>query len=210
VGHIPSHLHSTCTLPRHLNPFHPHHPSLSCGEDLDPTSSWVLALLRESARSLCPHRCLPTLFPPIHPHSTRPLCCPPSSKLRLFPPQSPKNHTPLFHGSLGLHRRQFPVPTQVGQCSWLLGWAWRSPTPSPQPPPRKPQTEYQDQTDPCSCVPPSSITPRFHPNPHCHPQRSPPCPLPAHTRGGSVCGRGGVRWRFCGWASVSGAHAHPH
>jgi hypothetical protein len=137
VGHIPSHLHSTCTLPRHLNPFHPHHPSLSCGEDMDPTSSWVLALLRASPRSLCPHRCLPTFFPPIHPHPTRPLCCPPSSKLRLFPPQSPKNHTPLFHGSLGLHRRQFPVPTQVGQCSWLLGWAWRSPTPSPQPPPPK-------------------------------------------------------------------------
>jgi hypothetical protein len=25
VGHIPSHLHPTCTLPRHLIPFHPHH-----------------------------------------------------------------------------------------------------------------------------------------------------------------------------------------
>ena len=35
-----------------------------------------------------------------------------------------------------------------------------------------------------------------------HPQRSPPCPLPAHTRGGSVCGRGGVRFRFWRWASV--------
>ncbi len=84
VGHIPSHLHPTCTLPRHLIPFHPHHPSLSRGDDLDPTSSWVLALLRESARSLCPHRCLPTLLPPIQPHPTRPFCCPPSSKLRLL------------------------------------------------------------------------------------------------------------------------------
>ena len=111
VGHIPSHLHPTCTLPRHLLPSHPYHPSLSRGKDLDPTSRWVLALLRESARSLCPHRCLPTFIPPIQPHSTRPLCCPPSSKLRLFPPQPSKNHPPLFHGSLGLHRRQLSVPT---------------------------------------------------------------------------------------------------
>ncbi len=48
VGHIPSHLHPTCTLPRHLIPSHPYHPSLSRGKDLDPTSRWVLALLRES------------------------------------------------------------------------------------------------------------------------------------------------------------------
>ena len=159
VGHIPSHLHPTCTLPRHLIPSHPYHPSLSRGKDLDPTSRWVLALLRESARSLCPHRCMPTILTPIQPHSTRPLSCPPAPKLRRLPPQPPKNHPPLFHGSLGLHRRQLPVPTQVGQCSWLLGWAWRPPTIPPQPPPRKPQTEYQDQTDPCSCFPPSSITP---------------------------------------------------
>ena len=119
MGHIPGYLHSACTLPRRLNPFHPHHPSLSCREDMDPTSGWVLALLRKSARPLCPHRCLPTFIPPIYPHSTRPLCCPPSSQLRLFPPQPPKNNPPLLHGSLGLHRRQLPVPTQVGQCSWL-------------------------------------------------------------------------------------------
>jgi hypothetical protein len=32
----------------------------------------------------------------------------------------------------------------------------------------------------------------------------------AHTRGGSVCGRGGVCCRFWRWPSVGRAHAHPN
>jgi hypothetical protein len=44
----------------------------------------------------------------------------------------------------------------------------------------------------------------------CHPQRPPPCLVPAHTRGGSVCGRGGVCYRFWRWTSVGRAHAHPN
>ncbi len=44
----------------------------------------------------------------------------------------------------------------------------------------------------------------------CHPQRPSPCLLPAHTRGGSVCGRGEVCCRFWRWTSVGWAHAHPN
>jgi hypothetical protein len=36
----------------------------------------------------------------------------------------------------------------------------------------------------------------------CHPHRPFPCLLPAHTHGGSVCGRGGVCCCFWRWASV--------
>ena len=93
-----------------------------------------------------------------------------------------------------------PNSGSVAGCSVGLG------DPPPyllNPPPRKPETEHQDQTDPCPCFPPSSIQPLFHPTLLCHPQRPPPCPLPAHTRGGCVCGRGGVCFRFWRWASVS-------
>jgi hypothetical protein len=65
VGVIPCHLHPTCTLPRPLISHHSLHPSLSRGKDLDPTSSWVPALLRESARSFHSYCCLPTLVSPV-------------------------------------------------------------------------------------------------------------------------------------------------
>jgi hypothetical protein len=77
-----------------------------------------------------------------------------------------------------------PKSGSVAGCSVGLG------EPPAQSTPRKPQTEeYQDQTDPCPCFPPPSIQPLFHLTHLCHPQRSPPCPLPTHTRAGSVCGR---------------------
>ncbi len=84
-------------------------------EDMDPTSSWVLALLCQSPGPIPPHHSLSTLLPSIYPHSTQhnltPYLCPPPSQLCIIPPQLPQNHPPLFHGSLGLHRRQLPVPT---------------------------------------------------------------------------------------------------
>jgi hypothetical protein len=69
VSFIPCHLHPTCTLPRPLISHHPLHPSLSHRNDLDPTSCWVPALLRESARSFYSYCCLPTLFSPVKPHA---------------------------------------------------------------------------------------------------------------------------------------------
>ncbi len=55
--------------------------------------------------------CLSTLLQLIYPHSTRPYHRPPPPQLCLIPPQPPQNHSPLLHGSLGLYRRQLPVPT---------------------------------------------------------------------------------------------------
>ena len=92
-----------------------------------------------------------------------------------------------------------PNSGSVAGCSVGLG----DPPPYLLNSPRKPQTECQDQSDPCPYFPPSSTQPLFHPTHLCHPQRSPPCPLPTHTRGGCVCGRGGVRCHFWRWASVS-------
>jgi hypothetical protein len=137
---------------------------------------------------------------------------------------SPHNTTlPLPTASSTVHRPT-PTPTKPSTpLPWLSGPAstpvscpdpsrevWLAAglgleTPHPTystPPPRKPQTECQDQTDPCPCFPPPSIQPLFHLTHLCHPQRSSPSPLPAHTRGGCVCGRGGVRCRFWRWASV--------
>jgi hypothetical protein len=70
---IPRCQHPACILPRPTaSPFTPipHYPSLSRREDMDPTSSWVLALLCESAGPVCLNCCLSTLLPPIHPHPT--------------------------------------------------------------------------------------------------------------------------------------------
>jgi hypothetical protein len=103
---------------------HPLYPSLCRRENMDPTSRWVFALLCQSPEPIPPHRSLSTLLPSIYPHATRPYLCPPLSQLCIIPPQPPQNHQPLFHESLGLHRCQLPVPTQVGKCGWLLGWAW--------------------------------------------------------------------------------------
>ncbi len=64
-------------------------------------------------------------------------------------------------------------------------------------------------TDP-DCLPPIAIPTLLSHTSPCHPQRPFPCLLPAHTRGGSVCGRGGVCCRFWRWASVGWAHAHPN
>jgi hypothetical protein len=85
--------------------------SLCRREDMDPTSSWVFALLCQSPGPIPPHRSLPTLLPSIYYHATRSYLCPPPPLLCLIPPQPPQNHTPLLHGSLGLYRRQLLVPT---------------------------------------------------------------------------------------------------
>jgi hypothetical protein len=52
------------------------------------------------------------------------------------------------------------------------------------------------------CLAPVTIPPLLSHTTPCHPQRTSPCLLPAHTRGGSVCGRSGVCCRFWQWASV--------
>jgi hypothetical protein len=165
---------------------------------MDPTSCWVFVLLCESTGPIHPHCCLPTLLPLIYPHSTRPHLRPPPPQLCLIPPQPPQNHPPLFHGSLGLYRRQLLVPTKVGQCGWLLGWAWKPPTLPSQPTPRKPQTKLERQIFPSSRLPPFTIPPLSCNTIPCHPQRPSPCLLPAHTRGGSVCGRGEYAVNFGG------------
>jgi hypothetical protein len=59
--------------------------------------------------------------------------------------------------------------------------------------PRKSQTKLERQTVPCPSLPPVTIPPHTTP---CYPQRPSPCLLSAHTRGGSVCGRGGLRCHF--------------
>ncbi len=68
------HLHFSRFPHRHAStPSTLHHcitTCLACGEDLDPTGSWVFALLRPSLRPVHPHRCLSTLFLPIQPHPT--------------------------------------------------------------------------------------------------------------------------------------------
>jgi hypothetical protein len=65
----------------------PHCPSLSRREDMDPTSSWVLALLCKSTGPIPPHRCLPTFLSSIYPHSTRPYLCPPPPQPFLTHPE---------------------------------------------------------------------------------------------------------------------------
>ncbi len=72
----PHHLPSTLRLYHLLNLFyishpHPSPPSLPSPfrrEDLDPTSSWVFALLCENTGPFHPHCCLSTLLPPIEPN----------------------------------------------------------------------------------------------------------------------------------------------
>jgi hypothetical protein len=113
-----------------------------------------------------------------------------------------------IHGSLGLPDASFlsrPKSGSVVCCSVGLG----DPPPLPsQSPPRKSQTKLERQTVPYPSVPPACYnpTPLMYHRP-CHPQCLSSCLLPAHTRGGSVCGRGGVCCRFWRWASVGRAHA---
>jgi hypothetical protein len=68
------HLHFSRFPHRHAFTPYTLHPCitacLASGEDLDPTGSWVPALLRPSLRPLYPYCCLPTLFLPIQPHPT--------------------------------------------------------------------------------------------------------------------------------------------
>jgi hypothetical protein len=69
---------------------------------------------------------------------------------------------------------------------------------------RQSQTKPSKDTVPYSCPPPHPITPiLFAPYPH-SPQCTSPRLLPAHTRGGCVCGRGGVCRHFWWWAGVVG------
>jgi hypothetical protein len=65
-------------LSLHLSPPSITTPStpVSPAKDMDPTSSWVLALLCEGTGPIPPHSSLPTLLPSIHSHSTRPVLCP--------------------------------------------------------------------------------------------------------------------------------------
>jgi hypothetical protein len=146
-----------------------------------------------------PSSLLSASSPPINlpPHNTTlPLPTASSTMSHPTPTHNKTIHLSSMDLILGLYRRQLPVPTKVGQCGWLLGWAWRPPTLPSQPTPRKPQTKLERQTVPCQCLPPSTIPLRpCFPYLH-HPQRTPTRLLPAHTCGGSVCGRGGVCYRF--------------
>ncbi len=91
-----------------------------------------------------------------------------------------------------------------------VGLIWRPPTLPSQPAARKPQTKLERQTVPCPCLPPFTIPPLLCNTTPYHPQRPSPCLLPAHTRSGSVCGRGGVCCHFWRWTRVGRAHAHPN
>ncbi len=141
--------------------------------------------------------------PPINlsPHNTTlPLPTASSTMHRPTPtPTKPSNPFPWLSGPASTPA-SCPDPSRAVWLAARLGL--ETPHPTYSIPPRKPQTECQDQTDPCPCFPPPSIQPLFHLTHLCHPQRSLPCPLPAHNRGGCVCGLGGVRCRFWRWASV--------
>jgi hypothetical protein len=118
------HLHFSRISHRHaFTPSTLHHcitTCLACGEDLDPTGGWILALLRTSPRPLHPYCCMPTLLLlSIQPNPTCPYCRPSPVKLCLLPSQPSQNCSPLIHGSLGLHRRQ--LPGSVAGCSVGLG-----------------------------------------------------------------------------------------
>jgi hypothetical protein len=200
-------LHPTCITYRLLSYHtliyrHPLYTGLCRREDLDSTSSWVFALLCKSTGPFPPHRSLPTLLLSIYPHSTRPYLCPPPPQLCLIPPQPPQNHPPLFHGSLGLgwassHDASFlsrPKSGSVAGCSVTLG----DPHPTFLTHPQKATDKVGKTNSPLS-VPPTFYNPTplisLHPLSPISPS---PCRLPAHTRGGSVCGRGGVCCRFGG------------
>jgi hypothetical protein len=211
VGIIPC-LHPACITyrPFSLTPsliyHHPFYSSLPHRLDMDPTSSWVLALLCASTGPILPHRSLPTLLPSIYPHSTRPHFGPLPPQLCLISPQPPQNHsTPLMSMALWactdasfLSR---PKSGSVAGCS--VGLEAPPPYLLNPPHPRKSQTKLERQTVPCPCLPPVTIPPLLShtTSTPCHPQRPSPCLLPAHTRGGSVCGRGGVHCRF--WRGTS-------
>ncbi len=89
-----------------------------------------------------------------------------------------------------------PKSGTVAGCSVGLG------DPPPyflNPPPESHrQRKPNNKTDPCPCFPPSTIQPILCPTYLSHPQRSPPCFLPAHTRGGCVCGRSEYSTAFGG------------
>jgi hypothetical protein len=69
--------------------------------------------------------------------------------------RNPPQNQPLFlHGSLGLHRRQLPVPTKVRQCGWLLSWTRRPPTL-----PSQPTTDKVGKTNSPFSVPPARYNP---------------------------------------------------
>jgi hypothetical protein len=138
--------------------------------------------------------------------------CPPSPQLCLISLQPPQNHPPLFHGSLGLYRRQFPGlsrPKSGSVAGCLVGLGYPPPY-LLNPPPESYRHSWKDKQSLVRASRflqshPSYITP-----PPCHPQRPSPYLLPAHTLSGSVCDRGGVCSRFWRWASVGRAHAHPN
>ena len=91
---------------------------------------------------------MPTLLPPINPHSTRPYLCPPPPQLHLIPPQPPQNHSPLVHGSLGLTDASYlsrPKSGSVAGCSVGLG------DPPPyllNPPPESHRQSWKDKQSP--------------------------------------------------------------
>ena len=157
-GHIPSHLHPTCTLPRHLNPFHPHHPSL--GSLLFYARALDLSVLTAVCQ-LSSHQSNPTQHDLSAAH-----------RLLNYVSSHSNPQKTIHRSSMALWActdasfLSRPKSGSVAGCSVGLG------DPAPyllNPPPRKPQTEHQDQTDPCPCFPPSSIQPLFYPTHLCHP-----------------------------------------
>ncbi len=136
--------------------------------------------------------------PPINPtplNTTYPLPTVSSTMPHLTPtPTKPSTPLPWLSG---------PAPTpascpDLSRAVWLaarLGLETHHP-------PRKSHTKLERQTVPYPCLPPVTIPPLLSHTTPCHPQRPSPCLLPAHTRGGSVCGSGGVCCRFWRWTSV--------
>ncbi len=172
---------------------------------MDPTSSWVLALLCENTGWTYPSSQQSANSPPINPtplNTTYPLPTVSSTMSHPTPtPTKPSAPLPWLSG---------PEPTPAS-CPDLISLAvylaarlgLETPHPTFLTHPQKVTDKVGKTNSPLS-VPPACYNPTLlisHRPPPCHPQRPSPCLLPAHTRGGSVCGRGGVCCRFWRWTS---------
>ncbi len=121
VSFLACHLHLSRFPHRHAcTPYTLHHYLTTClasREDLDPTGSWVPALLRSSLRSFYPYCCLSTLLLPINltPHNLILLPLTASSTMSPPIPTLTKLFTPL----------PWPAPTpatcpDLSQAVWLV------------------------------------------------------------------------------------------
>jgi hypothetical protein len=187
--------------PLHPSPsFHLFYPSLSRRKDMDPTSRcWVLAPLSLNLS-------IPTGVCQLSSHQSNPAQHDLSSAHRLLNyVSSHRNPRKTIHpSSMALWGctdvSYLSRPNSIGQCGWLLG----DPPPYLINPP--PESRRQSLKTKQTLIRASRLI-QAHPSvtlptsAH-HAQRPPPCFLPAHTRGGNVCGRGGVRCRFWRWGSV--------